>query len=363
MKLPALATIATQWRSRRAMLGLVGGVFAMPSASKAASGDLADAIDTGVRSGQLHDLHVVLVARGNEILAERYYPGADESWGTPLGVVAFGPDTLHDLRSVTKSVVGLLYGIALDRGMVPLPEAPLLAQFPQYPDLAADPQRARLTVLNALNMTLGMEWDEKRPYNDPLNSEIAMERATDRYRFILERPFVAPPGERWIYSGGAVALLGFLIAKGSGVTLPEFAHDALFTPLGITAFEWTHGQDGVPSAASGLRLRPHDLLRIGQMVLKGGAWNGRQIVPHAWLESSFTPAINIGQGVQYGRLWYIGETGTRGWIAGFGNGGQRLYVMPERDVACVVFCGAYNRPDQNVTPSRIWREMVIASLQ
>ena len=126
----------------------------------------------------------------------------------PLGSVTFGPDTLHDLRSVTKSIVGLLYGIALDRGLVPSPDAPLLAQFPEYPDLAADPQRAHLTVMNALNMTLGMEWDEQLPYADPTNSEIAMERVPDRYRFILDRPFVAVPGERWIYSGGAVALLG-----------------------------------------------------------------------------------------------------------------------------------------------------------
>jgi CubicO group peptidase (beta-lactamase class C family) len=347
------------------MFGLLAGVSAMPFPSQAAADDLADKIDAGVRSGQLRDLHVVLVARGDEILAERYYSGADASWGKPLGVIAFGPDTLHDLRSVTKSIVGLLYGIALARGLVPPPEAPLLAQFPQYSDLAADPQSARLTVLNALNMTLGMEWDEARPYNDPLNSEIAMERAPDRYRFILDRPIVSPPGERWTYSGGAVALLGFLIARGSGMTLPEFAYEALFAPLGLGEFEWAHGQDGVPSAASGLRLRPPDLLRIGQMALRGGAWNGRQIVPRAWLDSSFAPAIdiNIEQHVRYGRLWYIGETGARRWIAGFGNGGQRLYAIPELDVACVVFCGAYDQPDQNVTPGRIWREIVIASLQ
>ncbi len=270
--------------------------------------DLAERLDAGIRSGLLRDVHAVLVSRAGEIVMERYYSGADENWGTPLGIVMFGPDTLHDLRSVTKSIVGLLYGIALDRGLVPPPEAKLLAQFPQYPDLAADPRRARLTVLHALNMTLGMEWDEARPYSDPNNSEIAMERAADRYRFVLERPFVASPGERWIYSGGAVALLGHLIAKGSGTALPDFAREALLAPLGITEFEWAHGSDGIASAASGLRLRPRDLLRIGQMVLAGGEWNGRRIVSRAWLDTSFTPAIDTDQGVRYGRLWYIGDT-------------------------------------------------------
>lgn len=349
--------------SRRTALGLIAGMSAMPLSFAAATpDDLAGRLDAGIRSGLLHDVHAVLVSRAGDIVVERYYAGADEDWGTPLGIVTFGPDTLHDLRSVTKSIVGLLYGIALDRGLVPLPEAKLLAQFPQYPDLAADPRRARLTVLNALNMTLGMEWNEALPYTDPNNSEIAMELAADRYRFILERPFVASPGERWIYSGGAVALLGYLIAKGSGMTLPDFARQALFAPLGISQFAWAHGSDGATSAASGLRLRPRDLLRIGQMVLAGGEWNGNRIVPRAWLDASFTPAIDTDQGVKYGRLWYIGDASSRRWIAGFGNGGQRLYAMPDADVACVVCCGAYNRPDQSATPSRIWREIVLPNL-
>jgi CubicO group peptidase (beta-lactamase class C family) len=353
---------------RRSAFALLAGAAAMPMHLAADEAALADRIDSGIRSGLLRDVHVVVVARSGRILLERYDTGTDEAWGTPLGKVTFTPETLHDLRSVTKSIVGLLYGIALDRELVPRPDASLLAQFPQYPDLATDPRHARLTVLNALNMTLGMEWDEQRPYNDPANSEIAMERASDRYRYVLDRPFVTEPGTRWIYSGGAVALIGYLIAKGAGTTLPEFARDALFTPLGITSFEWAQGADGVASAASGLRLRPHDLLRIGQMVLAGGTWNGQRVVSREWLDASFTPAVDTNMGVKYGRLWYIGEDtvptmpGVHRWLAGFGNGGQRLFMMPDADLTAVVFCGAYNRPDQGVAPKRIWHEMVLANL-
>ena len=101
--------------------------------------DLSERLEAGIRSGLLRDLHAVVVARSDRIVLERYYEGEDESWGRPIGRVAFGPDTLHDLRSVTKSVVGILYGIALDRGLVPPPEAPILSGFPEYADLAADP--------------------------------------------------------------------------------------------------------------------------------------------------------------------------------------------------------------------------------
>src|SRR5262249_43396736 len=155
----------------------------------------------------------------------------------------------------TKSIVGLLYGIALERGYVPRPEEKLLKQFPEYPDIGADPAQDRLTVQHALTMTLGTEWDELSiPYTDPRNSEIAMDRAADRYRYILERPVIEPPGTRWIYNGGATALLARLIAKGTGRTLSAFAQEVLFEPLGISRVEWMQAPDGAASAASGLRM-------------------------------------------------------------------------------------------------------------
>ncbi|MFW8642575.1 serine hydrolase domain-containing protein [Rhizobium beringeri] len=135
------------------------------------------------------------------------------------------------MRSVTKSIVGLLYGIALEEGRVPALEEPIVAQFPEYPDLASDPQRKRLTIRHTLSMTLAMEWKENAPYTDAANSEIAMEQAQDRYRFILDRPILAEPGRGWIYSGGAVALLGEIIERGTGQSLPAFASEKLFSPL------------------------------------------------------------------------------------------------------------------------------------
>lgn len=331
--------------------------------------DLGEKLDAGIRAGLLRDIHAVVVGRGDGLVLERYFTGGDADWGRPLGTVAFGPDTLHDLRSVTKSIVGLLYGIALERGLVPPPEAPLMAQFAEYPDLAADPGRAGITVGHALTMTLGTAWDEDRPYTDPQNSEIAMERAPDRTRFILEQPVVASPGTRWIYSGGAVALLGALIARGSGMPLPDFARQTLFAPLGITSFSWNTGSDGVASAASGLRLTARDLLAIGRMVLAGGVHDGRPIVPADWIAASLSPAIATGDGLDYGRLWFLGRSelpefgGGRGWGAGFGNGGQRLYLCSDAGVAAVIFAGQYDRPTAWVGPARIWSEIVLANLR
>jgi CubicO group peptidase (beta-lactamase class C family) len=327
--------------------------------------DLSARLDAAIAAGKLPNLHAVLVARGGKLVLERYFAGEDQSWGRPLGRIAFGPDTLHDLRSVTKSVVALLYGIALTQGKVPPPEAALVAQFPEYPDLAGDPARRRITIGHVLSMTMGTQWDELSiPYTNPLNSEIAMENAPDRYRFILDRPIVGEPGARWTYSGGATALLGRLIAKGAGQALPDFARAALFDPLGISQFEWIRGADGTPSAASGLRLRPRDLARIGQLMLQKGQWNGRAVVPGSWLDTIAQERVTIEEPLRYGYHWYLlASASAPRWIGAIGNGGQRLYVLPALDMLVVTMFGNYDQPDQRNGPLALYTEVVLASLR
>ncbi|MDJ0935303.1 MAG: serine hydrolase, partial [Kiloniellales bacterium] len=143
----------------------------IPLAEAGFAEDLGTKLDAAVAAGGLDGLHAVLVVRRGKLALERYYAGEDERWGDPLGEISFGPEVKHDLRSVSKSVVGLLYGIALERGQVPALEQPLVDHFPAYPELAADPARRRITVAHALTMTMGIEWSEDLPYSDPRNSE------------------------------------------------------------------------------------------------------------------------------------------------------------------------------------------------
>jgi len=185
---------------RRLTLGM-GAAFMTSTASRALAAptraEFAQRLSQAEAGGKVSGLHTLLVSQDGQLLFEHYGQGRDENWGAPLGQVTFGPTVLHDLRSVSKSVVGLLYGIALADGKVPPPEAKLYAQFPQYADLAVQPGRERLTIAHVFSMTLGMEWDEITiPYGDPRNSENAMEAAPDRYRFVLERSIVGEPGTK-----------------------------------------------------------------------------------------------------------------------------------------------------------------------
>ena len=142
---------------------------------------------------------------------------------------------------------------------------------------------------------MGTEWDEMtHPYGDPRNSENAMEAAADRYRYILSLPIVRGAGREMD-----------LLRRRHGDARPshrpghradkliEYARRALFDPLGVGPAEWSTDAKGEPRAASGGRMRPPDLLRVGRMVLADGAWQGKQIVPADWLKRSTTPVVAI----------------------------------------------------------------------
>jgi CubicO group peptidase (beta-lactamase class C family) len=338
--------------------------------------DLEPLLDKATTEKRVWNLHGIVIVRKGRLVFERYFKGIDNARGHPLGKVAFTADTLHDLRSVSKSIIDLLYGIALTDGKVPPPDAPLFVSFPEYSDLAADPVRNRWTIQNLLTMTMGTDWDELSvPYTDPTNSETAMDLAEDRYRFILGAPVVIEPGNRWLYSGGATALLARIIAKGTGKRLDAFARETLFDPLGIGPTEWLPDRRGEPAAASGLRMTPRDLARIGAMMLKGGMWGERRVVPAQWIERSTSPMIDADEVHSYGYLWYSGKfaftasTGPRWdrwrlrrfWSA-IGNGGQRLFMLPDLDLVVAITGGNYDTPDQWIPPTRVMREVVLPSI-
>jgi CubicO group peptidase (beta-lactamase class C family) len=338
--------------------------------------DLEVLLETATTEKRVWNLHGIVIVREGRLVFERYFEGDDNARGRSLGKVAFTASTLHDLRSLSKSIIGLLYGIALADGKVPPPDAPLFASFPEYPDLAADSARNRWNIRNLLTMTMGTDWDELSvPYTDPTNSETAMDMAADRYRFILGAPVMIEPGNRWLYSGGATALLARIIAKGTGKRLDACARETLFDPLGIGPTEWLIDRHGEPIAASGLRMTPRDVARIGAMMLKGGMWGERRVVPAQWIERSTLPMIDADEVHSYGYLWYSGKfaftasTGPRWdryrlrrfWSA-IGNGGQRLFMLPDLDLAVVITAGNYDTRDQWIPPSHVMREVVLPSI-
>ena len=209
-------------------------------------------------------------------------------------------------------------------------------------------------------------------YTNPANSETAMDMAPDRYRDILGRPVVTEPGQRWVYNGGATALLGRLIARGTGKSLHEYAREVLFDPLGIGPTDWYADAKGELFAASGLRMTPRDLARIGLLMLRGGVWEGRSVIPAEWIARSTSPVVTIEEErqirlpvVQHGdhrRDAGDPDARTSGSGTPSGNGGQRLTVFPALDLVVVSTAGNYNTNDNGQVPRRVISDVVFPSL-
>jgi len=313
------------------------------------------------------NIHAVVVARAGKLVMERYYSGPDERWGTPIGTIAYKPDVKHDLRSVSKSVTSLLVGIALRRGKFPDLDTSVIDQFPEYASLR-NADNERITFRHLLTMSSGLKWDESIPYSNPANSERQMIAAADPIRYVLEQPVIAPPGSVYNYNGGNTTLLAAVLTKATGRRLDDYAKENLFGPLGITDFEWVSlPSTGQPAAASGLRLRPRDSAKLGQLMVADGVWTDTQILPRGWTGSSMKPRIN-GEGLYYyGYQWWLGRTMRNDqsvhWAAGVGYGGQRLYVVPDLDLVVMINAGHYGGPLQATIPFGIFTRVVLPAVK
>ena len=313
------------------------------------------------------NVHSVLVARGGRLAFERYFSGPDEVDNRKVRNVVFDADMLHDMKSVSKSVASLATGIAIDRGLITSVDEPILNFFPELSDMRS-PERDRFKLVHALTMSMGQKWVEATPQTgDEDNDEARMNRSPDSCRYVLGLPVTATPGQEFFYNTGALALVSAIIRKATGRPLDEFARDVLFEPLGITTVEWKR-RKGDTDAGGGLRLRSRDMAKVGQLVLDGGRWNGRQIVSKAWIDASMTPRFEASNAYFYGYLWWLGRSLHSGrevhWAGALGRGGQSIRIVPELDLVVVVTAGYYQdySPHAFQVQSGVFRDVLRAVL-
>lgn len=343
--------------------------------------------------GELPNVHAVLIAKDGLLVYEEYFEGTDRRHeGGRLRDVAtrFERDTLHDLRSVTKSVVSALVGAAVAAGEIDSLDQSLLALFPEYESRAGVGVEA-MTVRHALTMTGGFDWNEGDvPYTNPDNHDERKSHSTDPVGFVLGRPLEVEPGTVWDYNGGLPTLLGFAVARASGQPLGAFARERLFAPLGITDCEWAGPQAWTElpemrweghrdwakncDPASALWMRPRDLLKFGLLYANGGEWRGRRILEPEWVAASLEARVARGEGMYelgggwlrqraYGYYWYHDRyTLPYGDIvvhSAAGNGGQRIWIVPELGVVSVHLAGNYNEPGYAWNADRVLLEHVL----
>lgn len=271
------------------------------------------------RARAIPRLRSLLVVRRGHLVAEHYFGGA-------------GPEDLADVRSVTKSVVSTLAGIALERGHLSSLDQPI-GEILGPAVAALDSTDASVTVRHLLTMSGGWAWSELGSvgYNEWILSG-------DHLGFLLAKPHSAAPGTTFAYNSAATHLLGVVVEEAVGVPLPRFAAEVLFEPLGIARAAWESMPGGRVNGSAGLDLRPRDLARLGQLMLQEGRSGRSRVLPDGWVALATAAhwpwRSNAGPTqTSYGYLWWTDERNAA--FMAWGYGGQFVYVAPGRDLVVV----------------------------
>ncbi|MDB5200514.1 MAG: penicillin-binding protein beta-lactamase class [Chitinophagaceae bacterium] len=312
--------------------------------------DIVKAIDSGFYPNR----HGLLIYKNGKLVLEKYFTGRDQkAWAGDIGVVEHNVNTLHDMRSVSKSVVSACIGIAIAQGKIKSVHQKIFTFFPEYEAFDTGTKKD-LTIEHLLTMSSGLQWNEDIPYSNPENSEMLMTASKDPLAYIFSQPMAAAPGTVWKYNGGTTQLLAEILRRATGKTADEFANENIFKKLAIADYYWAlfPGTKN-PIAASGLRLRPRDMLKFGILYQYGGKWQGQQIIPRSWVEQSLLskvarPETHYSAG-GYGYQFWIFKDSIQGkameWPAAVGNGDQRIFFDRKNDLVVVMTAGNYNKWD------------------
>jgi CubicO group peptidase (beta-lactamase class C family) len=329
---------------------------------------LTDMMDS-VAAKKFKEVHGVLVIKGGKLVMEEYYQGNADSIDFEHGIkrilkgnVQWSRTRKHYLASCNKSLTSMVVGLALSQGKSPTVGSapvtvatPLAQLLPKY-QAQLTGVKATITVEHALTMTMGFLWDEWAGTN------LADMWATqDLVGFVFSKNNAAAPGSQWIYNSGGpnILLAGMETLVGD---VARFADSALYAPLGITDYRWEKQPTGQPEGSARMFMRPRDMAKLGQLYLKGGAWQGRQLVPADWVAAStkLQKSAKPKSPNDYGYLWWIRrQTTPKGTAVDYyeaeGDGGQYIVIVPAQDLV-VVFTGG-NYGDSQTYDGQIGRFM------
>jgi CubicO group peptidase (beta-lactamase class C family) len=275
-----------------------------------------------VEFGTGYNLDSLLIVRHGKIVLDAYY-------------APYAADIPHAVNSVTKSVIGTLTAIALKEGSLDSVDHPVMDFFADRGIANTDDRKKAITLQHLLDMTSGIDWRE--PVDGRPETMIEMERSPDWVKFILDRPMSNTPGEIFNYNSGNPHLLSAILTKVTGMSTSDYAKAKLFGPLGISTWHWRQDPQGLPIGGYGLFLQPHDMAKIGYLYLRHGEWEGKALIPPAWVDKVSHATVNMNApyfpALRYSNLfWSVPE---RQFYSAVGYHSQFIMVFPALDIVAV----------------------------
>ena len=288
-------------------------------------------IVAGVSDGTFPGVHSVLLYQNGKLVLEEYFYGYDA-------------DRQQQLRSATKSVVSATAGIAIDHGALSA-DTPALSRLKLTGYANPDPRKAKITVRDFLTMSSGLACNDHS--DDSPGRETVLDDQPDWIQAMYDLPQINDPGTAGFYCSGGVAVVGRVIENSTNSSLPDYAAQHLFAPLGVKRSDWAWNYDltNNDKEFAQIHLRPRDMLKLGILYADGGTWHGKRVISAAWVKASLAKQSTVDD-TEYGYFWW------RPWLnvndnhvyvsAAQGNGGQKIYVLPAYHLVAVFTGGLYN---------------------
>lgn len=272
--------------------------------------------------------------------------------------------SVQKINSCTKSVLSALIGIAIDQGLIPSLDTPIISYFPMLAE-DRDVRKQQITIDHLLTMSAGFEWSEFQTRV----SFPAMTRSSDWVKYTLEQPLADAPGSRMVYNSGCSQLLAAILKLTSKMDVASYAEQHLFAPLGIEHYLWEQDPQGLHIGGFGLHLTTQDMAKFGLLFLQDGLWTDKPLLPAAWIQQSSLPLFyTYAQVGHYGRHWWVSsfpesaeeDAAAHKYFFALGYGGQYIIVLPSQQLVAVFTSDRYGKTKQ---PADYFHQYIIPSLQ
>jgi CubicO group peptidase (beta-lactamase class C family) len=297
---------------------------------------VAEQIVNGIIAGTYPGIRAIALHHKGSLVLEEYFYGYDR-------------ERPHQMRSLTKTVISLLAGVAVGRGLLRADE-PVLARLGYTSVMNPDARKGRITLTDLLSNQSGLACDDHDGASP--GNEVKLYETADWPRAFMDLPLIADPGTVGRYCSFGFTTAGRVIERAAGKPLAEFAHEMLFQPMGISRddWHWTFVLDRSQRNVFGqIYLRPRDMLKLGLLIQQRGDWHGRRLISAEWIEAVIAKQSRVGDsdyGLGIWHRWYSVQTanGARriDTIMLSGNGGQKVFLVPSLELIVVFTGGSFN---------------------